>query len=439
MLTSDPFSPTTDSGERALVISTDGHAMARMEEYRSYLPSRLHEEFDAFCKYYRQHGARATDAATLAPRVDPYIIDQWTKQVLETDCIEGVSDPKARIIQQDRFGFAGEVLFPDFGLPFEIGSPFHSFLLGHVRTPDQIDAANRAHNRWLVDFCSVAPERFAAMAVVSFEDVDAAVKEIRWAKEAGLKGVLLPHFDEEVPLYDTRFEPIWNTVEELGMPLNSHAGSSSITKRYVATPKVDLPPEFNAYPFHTQTTLFYCHQILNHLIWGGVLERHPDMKVVFTEQGSGWVPGTLINMDYTYDGSYLRRDVHEFVRHMPSEYFARQCSLGSSLFSRAEVEARHVIGIDKMALGSDYPHHEGAWAGPGPTAYLRATLGAASVPVNDARMILGENAAAVWGFDLDALGVIASRIGPLFEEILTPPTTNEFPRGDVNKPMGVAA
>jgi predicted TIM-barrel fold metal-dependent hydrolase len=406
-----------------------------MEEYRPYLPSRLHEEFDAFCEVYREHGAQAWDVVTLSSRTDPDIIDQWTKQVLESDCLGGVSDAKARIVQQDRFGFAAEVLFPDFGLPFELGTPFHSYLHGHVQTPDQADAANRAHNRWLADYCSEAPERLAGMAVVSFGDVDAAVKEIRWAKEAGLKGVLLPQFDDEMPLYDLRFEPIWNTVEELGMPLNSHGGTSSITNRIVANPNVITAPGFTPHPLHTQLVLIFCHQILNHLIWGGVLERHPDMKVVFTEQGSGWVPDALTRMDYTYDGSYLRRDVHECVRHMPSEYFARQCSLGSSLFSRAEVEARHEIGIDKMALGFDYPHFEGAWAaGPGPTEYLRATLGPVSIPENEARKLLAENAAAVWGFDLDALGVIASRIGPSLSEILTPPTTNEYPRGDVNKP-----
>ena len=67
--------------------------------------------------------------------------------------------------------------------------------------------------------------------------------------------------------------------------------------------------------------------------------------------------------------------------HKPSEYFDRQCALGSSIFSLAEMEARHEIGIDKMMLGFDYPHHEGAWAaGPGLVPYIQATLGVAKVP-----------------------------------------------------------
>ena len=121
------------------------------------------------------------------------------------------------------------------------------------------------------------------------------------------------------------------------------------------------------------------------MIWGGVLQRHPKLRVVFTEFGSSWVAGALVNMDYTYEGSYLRRDVHSVLPHKPSEYFARQCFLGSSIFSRAEVGARHEIGIDKMMLGMDYPHHEGTWAaGPGTLAYIQATIGACAVPADEA-------------------------------------------------------
>jgi predicted TIM-barrel fold metal-dependent hydrolase len=422
--------------DRTLIISSDGHAMAHMRDYRPYLASRWHTEFDEFCELYEKgEGARPTDASTLLLRTDPEIVEQWTREVLDPGWLEGVSNAKARIQQQDRDGVAAEVLFPDFGLPFQFGSVFRSALRGHAaRSPEQVDAGNRAHNRWLADFCAEAPQRFAAMACVSFDDVDAAVKEIHWAHEAGFKGVMLPLFEDSVPIFDRRFDPIWNTVEELGMPLNSHIGLSSITARVTTIPAPPHPGSGNV--LTTMQTAFFCHQLLAHLIWGGVLDRHPDMKVVFTETGSGWVVDELQAMDYKYEGSYLRRDTREVVRFKPSEYFARQCFLGSSLFSQAEIEARYEIGIDKMALGMDYPHHEGAWAaGPGTLAYLRATLGAAHVPMSDARMMLSENAAALWDLNIDALGGIAERIGPSLQEILTPPPTDEYPRGDAHRPL----
>lgn len=142
-------------------------------------------------------------------------------------------------------------------------------------------------------------------------------------------------------------------------------------------------------------------------------------------------------MDYSYTGSYLRRDIREVVKLKPSEYFARQCWIGSSLLSRFEIAARHEIGLDKMMVGVDYPHHEGTWNG-GNFDYLQATLGAEAVPEDEARQMLGGTAAQVFGFDVQKLVPIAERVGPTPERILTPPAEDKFPRGDVHKPLSGA-
>ncbi len=220
------------------------------------------------------------------------------------------------------------------------------------------------------------------------------------------------------------------------MPTNSHISLSSAW--YPQTPWV--PFEQVAAPLSGGPIVYACRQLLTHLIWGGVLERHPKLKAVFTEQGSAWVVGELQAMDYSFEGSFLRRDVREVIKLKPSEYFARQCSLGSSTFSRAEVQMRDLIGVDKMALGNDFPHHEGTWgAGPGTFEYLRATLGVAGVDENDARRMLGENAAELWGFDTGALKPLVQRIGHPMNSILQGPDEDYFPRGDVHKPAGSMA
>jgi hypothetical protein len=180
--------------------------------------------------------------------------------------------------------------------------------------------------------------------------------------------------------------------------------------------------------------MFRCHEVLAHLIWGGVLEHHPGLRVAFTEQGSAWTVGDLRMWDFSYEGSYLRRDVHDIIPRKPSEYFHRQCWLGASLFTEAEIRARHEIGIDLMLLGMDYPHHEGTFGG-GTTNYLRATLGAAGVPPEEARKLLGGNAIERWGFDGVQLRALADRVGPELSLVLTPPEEDLFPRGDVHKPF----
>jgi predicted TIM-barrel fold metal-dependent hydrolase len=352
------------SSERALIVSSDGHAMPLIRAYRLYLPSRMQERFDEFCDYYEKYGAPPMDPVHLRNRLDPDVLEQWVNDVVEAGRLEGCADPVKRLAEMEHEGVVAEVLFPDFGLPFQAIPPtptrrYEDIPVWPPRTPEEIEEGNRAHNRWLVDYCSVAPERFRGMAIVSFDDIDAAMAEISWARDAGLKGVLLPTFTPEYPIFHARYDPIWSLLEDLEMPANSHVALSATAPmvRYSGVPHPAV-----ALPLHTGEMMLRCHEVLAHLIWGGVLERHPKLNVAFTEQGSAWVLADLEAWDFSYEGSYMRRDVREVVRQRPSEYFRRQCWLGSSLFSRAEIEARHRIGLDQMLLGMDYPHHEGTFA-----------------------------------------------------------------------------
>jgi predicted TIM-barrel fold metal-dependent hydrolase len=426
------------STEKVLMISSDGHVTARMKDYRPYIPASLHDEFDGFLKLYAEKGARLNEPASMIRTYDDEIVQQWQVNVIEEGRLEGTWDLEARMKEMARAGLAAEVLFPDFGLPFELYAPFQEALLGYHRTPKQRQVANQAYNRWLADFCSGAPERFAGLAAVSFDDIDFAVTEIRWAKENGLRGVLLPMFPDEFPVFHGRYDRIWSTLEELEMPVNSHIAVSAATQ---ALPTISPPSHPTAAnPIFAAPVFFFCQILLSQLIWGGVLERHPNLAVVLTEQGSGWTISQLKALDYTWEGSYLRRDVREAVPLKPSDYFRRQCHLGSSIFSYAEVQARHEIGVDKMTLGMDYPHPEGTWGlGPGHLEYLRATVGAASVPPEEARLLLGGNAVKLWGFDTNALQPVVDEIGFSMDDILTPPDQEYFPRGDVHKPLASSA
>ncbi|MEI7547858.1 MAG: amidohydrolase family protein, partial [Actinomycetota bacterium] len=211
-----------ESTERAIVLSSDGHATAIMRDYREYLDPEYRADFDEFCKVYDVHGSRNYDRPSLLTRCDPDVVDQWTHDVVDTGRVEGVSDPAKRMVEMARQGIVAEVLFADFGLPFELYSPLLAQVKGYQVAQDKLDAANRAYNRWLADYCATAPERFAGMVVVNFHDVDAAVAEIRRGHAAGLRGVVLPYFSAAQPIFDIRYEPIWNVCVELGMTVNSH-------------------------------------------------------------------------------------------------------------------------------------------------------------------------------------------------------------------------
>lgn len=252
-------------------------------------------------------------------------------------------------------------------------------------------------------------------------------------------GIVLPSFDENRPLFGAQFDPVWSALEELELVVSSHTAISSITNRLSPGTLQSVSHPACASPIMTAQAFFNCQQFLYHMIWGGVLERHPNLHLAQTELGSGWVVSALRGMDYSWEKSYLRRDVREVVKHKPSFYFERQVHLGSSLLSRAEAAAREDIGLTKIMIGADYPHHEGTWgAGPGTTEYLQATLGAAGVPAEHARLMLGENAVNTFQLDEAALRKVADEIGTEMPVLLTPPTKEWFPRGDVHKPLATA-
>jgi len=415
---------------RVMFVSSDGHATARMRDYRPYLEERWHESFDEFCELHDVHGSRNFDPPALRMRVEEKYVEEWIEQTAP-DRLDGNWDPARRLKECEQEGIIAEVIFPDFGLPWELTSPVHASFLGvKPRTPEQIDVGNRAYNRWLVDFCSYAPERFAPMMAVRFHDIDAAVREIEWGNSVGMKGVVLPVFEAEYPLFHAKYEPIWNLLEDLEMIANSHSGSSAVAPWQslhgnLAHPQMALPM-FQTIPF--------AREIMPQMIWSGVLERHPRLKLVLTELQSSWVIETLSRMDFTYEGSYLSHDIHDILHLKPSEYYQRQVWLGSSIFSKAEIDARADIGVDKMMLGADYPHHEGTWGG-GNLHYLQATLGAAGISEPDARTMLGETACDVFGFDRVALQEVTDRAGLKITDVLTAPDVDRFPRGDVHRPL----
>jgi predicted TIM-barrel fold metal-dependent hydrolase len=84
-------------------------------------------------------------------------------------------------------------------------------------------------------------------------DVEAALAEIRWAAEAGFKGVLLPTFTAEQPLFHPRYEPVWSLLEELDLPLNSHVAISGSQPR---TRYSGIPDPAVSIPLHSREMLF---------------------------------------------------------------------------------------------------------------------------------------------------------------------------------------
>src|ERR1700724_1802691 len=165
-------------------------------------------------------------------------------------------------------------------------------------------------------------------------------------------------------------------------------------------------------------TALFSHRPLWTLILSGVFDRFPNLRLVLAEQGSGWVRGALDVMDHLY-GQIAKGGIGEMrflapclLDRMPSEYWATNCSVAASFMHRDDCARRDLIGVDRIMWGSDYPHLEGT--SPFSNEAIRRTF--AGVPVAEARAMLGGNAAALYGFDLDVLEPLAAVHGPLGDE-----------------------
>jgi predicted TIM-barrel fold metal-dependent hydrolase len=395
---------------RHLVISADGHAFGpgngvmdtgHLTVLSDYVEPRYRPDYADYVQHLQHEGTERM-ARVLGGLFDKNAPRSFAEQAAESSTgTRGLFDSRCRVKELEDDGIVAEVIFPN-GVPFG-----HSFG-GPAYSPELRAAGARAYNRWLADFCSEEPGRRAGMAVIPLHDVEEAVKQVGAAKEAGLRGVLLPAYwaTEGIPPYlDAYYEPFWSTCAEAGMPLNVHGGASI----------GDVDMETYGMPamltYATETT-FLSTRSLAQLIWGGVFERHPDLVFVLTESRADWVPARLAFLDGVYDDQ-LFAHVKDTVKHKPSEYWNRQCYVAASFMSRDEALLRHRIGLDRLLWGADYPHYEGTW--PHTERWLKEALG--GVPTAEVRTILAENPAKVFGFDLEALAPHAERVGPRIDDL----------------------
>jgi predicted TIM-barrel fold metal-dependent hydrolase len=400
MMTTD--TPTPKPDDRYTIVSVDGHAGAALHDYKPNLASQWHGEYDAWADAY---------VNPFADLLAPTAYRNW--------------DSDRRLEETESDGVVAEVLFPNTVPPF--------FAQGNLTalepTPEDYDrrwAGLQAHNRWLADFCAAAPGRRAGCAQVFLNDLDDTLAEVRWAKDNlhVLGGILLPNVPPNsgiAPLWDPVYEPLWALCEELDVVINIHAGSGL--------------PDFGDQPAARAIMLieiaWFAHRAVWHLIFGGVLERHPSLRIVLTEQGTSWIPRGLDTLDWfhrrmTLGGAAEAAFFGAVAKDMsmtPTEYFQRNFWVGASFLRPSESVLRYEVGVDRIMWGADYPHSEGSY--PYTTEALRAAF--ADVPPAETKAMVETTPAQVYGFDLTQLKEIGDRVGPTVAAVQQPLDPSDYP------------
>lgn len=271
-----------------------------------------------------------------------------------------------RLQDMDRLGIDVQALSPSPGQYF------------YYVDPETGRDAARAVNDGMAAAVADNPDRFIGMGTVPLQNVEMAVEEMkRCVKGLGLRGIEISSNVNGVDFHDARFRPFWAAAEELDILIFLHPLGFTHAQRmseYYFNNLIGNPLE---------STL-----AIGHLIFGGVLDRHPGLKICVAH-GGGYLPGYWGRMDH---GWRARSDCSEHCRHEPSSYL-RKLWLDTLVFDRDQLEQLvRSHGADRLCLGSDYPFD---MAEPDPVGFH------SRLSDEDQAKIMGLNAAELLGMSID--------------------------------------
>ena len=177
---------------------------------------------------------------------------------------------------------------------------------GRLNDPEAAVEVMRIYNEWLADFCSAHPDRFAGLASIPNNPIEAAIAEVeRVAKRGGLRGLDIANSSDLKPLWDPYWNPLWEVINATGSRCistrsaatcrNTSARSSSIgsdpTRANAPdTPKVDLPVARSAFATHITQFQMNMANVLTSMIFAGVLERYPRISSCSASPASAGFP-----------------------------------------------------------------------------------------------------------------------------------------------------
>jgi predicted TIM-barrel fold metal-dependent hydrolase len=374
-----------DGVNRIGIISVDGHVKAPRSAYRDYVDPAWRERFDDWLKGFDG------------------MPDGFCREEIGEDAQWNANK---RVRDLETQGVVAEVVFSN-------GTPFATGRQDFAPDPQETRQGYMAYNRWLVDFCSEVPGRIHGQAHVAFDDVRQAVRDIHWAKDQGLVGILMPPLYPGSPyFFDPALDPIWAACVDVGLPISQHGG--------VGAP--NYPPQLPAaYLVLATEHSFFSGRSIWQLILGGVFERFPELKVAYVETESWWLRPVMNLLDERDrlgdDWADAALPGNREYRRSPSSYLATNCYFGISPFLPSQLDTAAIedagehslINSENTMVGVDYPHPETVF--PGMVDVVKRFIDLPSVNEAAVRKVLFSNAAELFHLDIDALQRDGERVG----------------------------
>ena len=350
------------------LMSSDGHLEVPPEHWVHRVPEKYRDRAPKTIEL--PGGGDALVIEGMPPREANFLdlragraSGQWQPFGLRVEDAAGVGPPEKRIREQDEDGLDAEVLFPA-----QVAGPS---LWRNITDDDAYKAMIRGYNDWLgKDYCPAAPDRLIGMGIIPWTNVDDAVAELKHIAKLGLKGVVLGSFPNGKSYPMPEDDKFWATALDMGMPLTVHVTfdrsgprESEPTFRY---PKED-PETMKRIrrPLLEWVTNFGLRPAIGitQMVFSGVFDRFPDLRMFFAETRLGWVPFWLEHADLWYQRhiGWAEEELgFKPLKRLPSEY-VREHILFSVQYERVAVELRHHIGVDHIMFATDFPHIECEW------------------------------------------------------------------------------
>jgi predicted TIM-barrel fold metal-dependent hydrolase len=306
--------------------------------------------------------------------------DLMASQGLYEDGKQGIlrlSDPQRRLQDQDTDGVQAEVIYGVLGIS------------NRMHDDEATTVVYQIYNEYAASLWRTDPQRFAGLACIPNTDAELAAAEVRKVAKLGLRGVEFNPITANPPLWHPYWEPLWTAAEACNLPVSFHTLGTGAGLPEDVSPKVRLAAQATRL---TEFQLAMARHLAS-VIFAGVPERHPNLKLVLGESGLGWIPYVLERMDYEWEEQFQGLD----LTMKPSEYWSRQIY---ATYQQDEIGIRLLdkLGEDNIMWGSDFPHPDGIW--PDSQTFIQQQLG--HLPEATRRKIVCENAAKLYGFPLDA-------------------------------------
>ena len=293
--------------------------------------------------------------------------------------------PEPRLEDMDIDGIYAQVLYPSVTLK---GASTYT------DDPELQRFCVRAYNEWLSEFCAGSNGRLIPQAIIPTTGLDDAVAELEWAIKNDHRGAVIsrmPGGDYDFTADDDRFFQI---ASEAGIPLVVHIGS------FIRPSATQSRPNFS----FTDLTFLggvgatkagsYTIPVTTDLMFSGMFDRFPDIKVALVESNIGWIPTLLEQCDDMFLRYRFFTNAHEKMKGMPSDIFHKHF-YATFMVDTVGIQLRDRMNIDHIMWSTDYPHTGSDW----PNSRVTIERVFRGVPMAEVKKMLHDNVKSLYRLD----------------------------------------